>query len=226
MLDRPAAVHRRSAAACPLRPPHVNLPAHRGSTLRIVDGTIVTRRWNREAWPVHSLPQRNEPPPRGGSRRGAHRGGLRVALRAVREGRHGDRRRSRARTRRRPGRVRARDRRMPRLPRRRAARGLAVARGDECGAQPASRRELRNHRLDAGGRVRGGARSGGRRRGRGAPAPGVAARAPASGAFLRYYADLSYAEIGETLGLRTGTVSATLAAAHRTLRGRLRPVAA
>jgi RNA polymerase sigma-70 factor (ECF subfamily) len=44
--------------------------------------------------------------------------------------------------------------------------------------------------------------------------------------FLRYYADLSYVEIGEALGLRTGTVSATLAAAHRTLRGRLQPVAA
>jgi RNA polymerase sigma-70 factor (ECF subfamily) len=44
--------------------------------------------------------------------------------------------------------------------------------------------------------------------------------------FLRYYADLSYGEIGEALGLRTGTVGATLAAAHRTLRGRLRPVAA
>ena len=44
--------------------------------------------------------------------------------------------------------------------------------------------------------------------------------------FLRYYADLSYAEIGEALGLRTGTVSATLAAAHRTLRARLQPVAA
>jgi RNA polymerase sigma factor (sigma-70 family) len=44
--------------------------------------------------------------------------------------------------------------------------------------------------------------------------------------FLRYYADLSYSEIGEVLGLRTGTVSATLAAAHRTLRGRLEPVAA
>jgi RNA polymerase sigma-70 factor (ECF subfamily) len=44
--------------------------------------------------------------------------------------------------------------------------------------------------------------------------------------FLRYYADLSYGEIGEALGLRTGTVSATLAAAHRTLRGRLQPVAA
>jgi RNA polymerase sigma-70 factor, ECF subfamily len=44
--------------------------------------------------------------------------------------------------------------------------------------------------------------------------------------FLRYYADLSYTQIGEVLGLRTGTVSATLAAAHRTLRGRLEPVAA
>ena len=44
--------------------------------------------------------------------------------------------------------------------------------------------------------------------------------------FLRYYADLSYREIGEVLNLRTGTVSATLAAAHRTLRGRLEPVAA
>ncbi|MDX6561416.1 MAG: hypothetical protein QOD65_1230 [Gaiellales bacterium] len=44
--------------------------------------------------------------------------------------------------------------------------------------------------------------------------------------FLRYYADLSYREIGEVLDLRTGTVSATLAAAHRSLRGRLEPVAA
>jgi RNA polymerase sigma-70 factor (ECF subfamily) len=44
--------------------------------------------------------------------------------------------------------------------------------------------------------------------------------------FLRYYADLSYREIGEVLNLRTGTVSATLAAAHRTLRGRLEPLAA
>jgi RNA polymerase sigma-70 factor (ECF subfamily) len=44
--------------------------------------------------------------------------------------------------------------------------------------------------------------------------------------FLRYYADLSYAEIGDALDLRTGTVSATLAAAHRTLRGRLQPVPA
>jgi RNA polymerase sigma-70 factor (ECF subfamily) len=44
--------------------------------------------------------------------------------------------------------------------------------------------------------------------------------------FLRYYADLSYREIGEVLDLRTGTVGATLAAAHRSLRGRLEPVAA
>jgi RNA polymerase sigma-70 factor (ECF subfamily) len=44
--------------------------------------------------------------------------------------------------------------------------------------------------------------------------------------FLRYYADLSYREIGEVLDLRTGTVSATLAAAHRTLRARLELVAA
>ena len=44
--------------------------------------------------------------------------------------------------------------------------------------------------------------------------------------FLRYYGDLSYREIGEVLNLRTGTVSATLAAAHRTLRGRLEPLAA
>ena len=44
--------------------------------------------------------------------------------------------------------------------------------------------------------------------------------------FLRYYGDLSYREIGEVLGLRTGTVSATLAAAHGRLRERLEPVAA
>ena len=44
--------------------------------------------------------------------------------------------------------------------------------------------------------------------------------------FLRYYGDLSYREIGEVLGLRTGTVGATLAAAHGTLRERLQPVAA
>ena len=44
--------------------------------------------------------------------------------------------------------------------------------------------QLCNHRLDAGGRVPGGAHSGGRRRGRGAPAPGGAARAPAPRALL------------------------------------------
>jgi RNA polymerase sigma-70 factor, ECF subfamily len=32
--------------------------------------------------------------------------------------------------------------------------------------------------------------------------------------FLRYYADLDYAAIGEALGIRTGTVAATLNAAH------------
>ena len=36
--------------------------------------------------------------------------------------------------------------------------------------------------------------------------------------FLRYYADLDYATIGRVLEIETGTVSATLAAAHRTLR--------
>lgn len=39
--------------------------------------------------------------------------------------------------------------------------------------------------------------------------------------FLRYFGDLSYAQIGAALDLRTGTVSATLAAAHRTLRAAL-----
>ena len=39
--------------------------------------------------------------------------------------------------------------------------------------------------------------------------------------FLRYYADLDYAAIGEALGIRTGTVSATLTAAHAALRSRL-----
>ena len=39
--------------------------------------------------------------------------------------------------------------------------------------------------------------------------------------FLRYYADLYYAAIGEVLGIRTGTVSATLTAAHAALRSRL-----
>jgi RNA polymerase sigma-70 factor (ECF subfamily) len=39
--------------------------------------------------------------------------------------------------------------------------------------------------------------------------------------FLRYYADLEYAAIGEALGITSGTVAATLNAAHRTLRSRL-----
>ena len=39
--------------------------------------------------------------------------------------------------------------------------------------------------------------------------------------FLRYYADLDYAAIGEALGITTGTVAATLNAAHTTLRSRL-----
>ena len=36
--------------------------------------------------------------------------------------------------------------------------------------------------------------------------------------FLRYFADLEYREIGATLGIETGTVSATLHAAHANLR--------
>lgn len=39
--------------------------------------------------------------------------------------------------------------------------------------------------------------------------------------FLRYYADLSYAEIGEVLGIAEGTVAATLSQAHRQLAKRL-----
>jgi RNA polymerase sigma-70 factor, ECF subfamily len=35
--------------------------------------------------------------------------------------------------------------------------------------------------------------------------------------FLRYFADLSYAEIGEVLGIAEGTVSPTLSRAHRQL---------
>jgi RNA polymerase sigma-70 factor, ECF subfamily len=42
--------------------------------------------------------------------------------------------------------------------------------------------------------------------------------------FLRYYADLDYAAIGEALGITTGTVAATLNAAHTTLRSRLEGV--
>jgi RNA polymerase sigma factor (sigma-70 family) len=36
--------------------------------------------------------------------------------------------------------------------------------------------------------------------------------------FLRYYADMSYAQIGEVLGITAGTVAASLNAAHRALR--------
>ena len=39
--------------------------------------------------------------------------------------------------------------------------------------------------------------------------------------FLRYYADLDYVAIGQALGIRTGTVAATLNAAHTALRSRL-----
>jgi RNA polymerase sigma-70 factor (ECF subfamily) len=39
--------------------------------------------------------------------------------------------------------------------------------------------------------------------------------------FLRYYADLDYAAIGEALGIAPGTVAATLNPAHTTLRARL-----
>lgn len=42
--------------------------------------------------------------------------------------------------------------------------------------------------------------------------------------FLRHYADLDYAAIGEALGIATGTVAATLNAAHTTLRSRLEEV--
>jgi len=35
--------------------------------------------------------------------------------------------------------------------------------------------------------------------------------------FLRYFADLSYADIGEVLGVSEGTVAATLSQAHRQL---------
>jgi RNA polymerase sigma-70 factor (ECF subfamily) len=40
--------------------------------------------------------------------------------------------------------------------------------------------------------------------------------------FLRYFADLSYPEIAATLGIEVGTVSATLHAAHGSLRAQLR----
>ena len=42
--------------------------------------------------------------------------------------------------------------------------------------------------------------------------------------FLRYYADLDYASIAAVLGVKEGTVAATLNAAHATLRGSLEEV--
>jgi len=42
--------------------------------------------------------------------------------------------------------------------------------------------------------------------------------------FLRYYADLDYRAIAEVLGIEVGTVSATLSAAHQSLRKRLQEV--
>jgi len=42
--------------------------------------------------------------------------------------------------------------------------------------------------------------------------------------FLRYFADLDYATIAEALGIEIGTVSATLGAAHRSLRKNLQEV--
>ena len=42
--------------------------------------------------------------------------------------------------------------------------------------------------------------------------------------FLRYYADLSYDQIAEALGVRPGTVAASLNAAHATLRRNLEEV--
>lgn len=42
--------------------------------------------------------------------------------------------------------------------------------------------------------------------------------------FLRYYADLDHAAIAVALGIRTGTVAATLNAAHKALRTRLEGV--
>lgn len=44
--------------------------------------------------------------------------------------------------------------------------------------------------------------------------------------FLRYYADLSYAQIGEALGVKPGTVAASLNTARGALRRRLQEVRA
>jgi RNA polymerase sigma-70 factor (ECF subfamily) len=43
--------------------------------------------------------------------------------------------------------------------------------------------------------------------------------------FLRYYADLSYAQIAEALGVKPGTVAASLHAAHAALRQQMEGVA-
>lgn len=43
--------------------------------------------------------------------------------------------------------------------------------------------------------------------------------------FLRYYADMSYAQIAEALGVRPGTVAASLHAAHAALRQQMEEVA-
>ena len=42
--------------------------------------------------------------------------------------------------------------------------------------------------------------------------------------FLRYFADLDYRAIADVLGIEVGTVSATLSAAHQTLRAKLEDV--
>lgn len=43
--------------------------------------------------------------------------------------------------------------------------------------------------------------------------------------FLRYYADMSYGQIAEALGVRPGTVAASLHAAHASLRQQIEEVA-
>lgn len=43
--------------------------------------------------------------------------------------------------------------------------------------------------------------------------------------FLRYYADMSYGQIAEALGVRPGTVAASLHAAHAALRQQMKEVA-
>ena len=55
-------------------------------------------------------------------------------------------------------------------------------------------------------------------------APALLPERQRTAVFLRYYADLDYAAIGEALGIRTGTVAATLNAAHTALRSHLEEV--